>query len=279
MPNPNGSSFTSEEVRKFADVLHDPFGTVKEKQVAVKNLRVHFELKFEGEEKVLWFYRKILSLENEKIDESGPQFLEFKMDYKIAFSTALEATLKYIESEQYTNNNPDGLFITILNRKIIDTFRRFRTGISQKRKENLKENAKKQPTINDFYKKYDTFKKVIDLRNNSSMSSFKKQFFEGANEEQIDAINNVLFQFKDTFNVEKIWQAIVAENHRCFYENNCTHCESVDTCLKHLIMIWHKRDKEPYETIQVKTPFKAIRQIISKRYIRIKLNFWNFLQK
>lgn len=272
MPDFTNSPFTIQEVYKLADTVHSNSISATGKQDALKNLSTHFEFKFKNEQKILNLFKKLQQLENEKIDVQSLEFLGFRSDFNGAFSNAVDATLKYIVGENYTNDNPEGLFVTILNNKIVDTFRRYQSSISNAHRERIKEAAKKQPTIHDFYKNYDSFKKIMDIRQNKLPNHYRLSLLNGANPEQMEAIQNALNQFKDTFNIETIWAAIEQENDRCFNDNRCLHCENLETCLKHLIMILNKRDGMPYEDIKPQTPFKSLRQIISRRYNRIKQN-------
>jgi hypothetical protein len=278
MPDFTYSPFTIEEVHKFAETIHAKGISATEKQDAVKNLSIHFELKFKNEQKILNLFKKLRHLENDKIDERSVEFLGFISDYNSAFSNAVDVMIKYIVGESYTNDNPEGLFVTILNNKIVDIFRRYQSTISNAQRERIKEAAKKQPTIHDFYKNYDSFKRVIDIRQNKQPNQYRLSLLNSATPEQMSAIQNALDQFKDTFNIETIWAAIEQENYRCFNDNRCMHCNDLETCLKHLIMILNKRDGMPYEDIKPKTPFKSLRQIISRRYNRIKQNLLD-LQK
>ena len=44
-------------------------------------------------------------------------------------------------------------------------------------------------------------------------------------------------------------------------------------------MIYNKQDGVPYNEIEPKMPFKSLRQIISRRYNRIKSNLIKLLKK
>ena len=279
MPDSNNSPFSNTDILNFADVIRTHKALSIEKRQAINNLSIHFQLKFLNDQKVSYLFKKVLSRENNPIDEKGAEFLGFKSDYGTAFSTAIVATLKTIEGESYVNNNPEGLFIRVLNNKIVDTFRQYKSTIEKARKEAIKQAAKKNLTVNDFYKNHDAFKNIIEIRSRTERSGFRQELFNGATEEQILEIQKSLDQFKNTFNLTTIWTAIQQENNRCFHENKCTHCANSEACLKHLIMISNKQDGIPYNEIEPKMPFRSLRQIISRRYNRIKKNLINLLKK
>lgn len=286
-PNP---SLSLEELRLLIDTVRSEASVFEEKRAAKARLEAHFYVRFQtdGYAKILFDDRTSGERKNGYEQTS---YLVFKSDFDRVIHEAIAVFLEKIETESFENNYPEAYFKKILSNKLATEYHKRRIAVDKKLKEEIKQKAKGQPTINDFYKYFTAFMSILNFKNAAKADAYEASLFSDFSEDEkkqsYAALNaythvhnagnfweKIVNRFRNLHNIELIWAAIQAENRRCFAK--CVHlCAYADVCMKHLVMIEHKEGGVPYNEIAKTSPFKSIRELISRRRKAVEKNYIN----
>lgn len=269
----------TDYLRNLVDIVRLETATIDEKQKANVDLETYFLIKFEDEGYADKLFKKLTDTETQEIDKRDEVYLAFIADFNNIVPKVIAFFLEKIKDENFKNDNPEVYFKNILRNKIVDAYRKRSTAIDKALKAAIKREAKKPLTIKDFYKYFDYFLPIIRGRKNQAAAdAYEADLFSDFSSEQKENMLKSLSPFKELYNIETIWAAIQKENQRCFHEEKCSFCKSVDDCFKHEIMLRNKRDGISYEQLAKDSRVKSLRELMSRRMKKIE-NFYQTLIK
>lgn len=269
----------SDSLRNLIDIVRSETAKIDETQKANVDLETYFRIKFEDETYADKLFKKLTDNEIQEIDKRDEVYLEFIADFNNILPNVIALFLEKIKDDNFKNDNPEVYFKNILRNKIVDAYRKRSAAIDKALKAAIKREAKKPLTIKDFYKYFDYFLPIIRGRKNQTAAdAYEAELFSNFSTKQIEIVLESLSPFKELYNIETIWAAIQKENERCFYEEKCSFCKSVDDCFKHEIMLRNKRDGISYEQLAKNSRVKSLRELMSRRMKKIE-NFYQTLIK